>query len=67
MHGDRSDDDFASNGQPALVNVMCIVGPTGCGKTAAVYACAAELCYNVLEVNAGDTAGRGRVDSFSSW
>lgn len=62
-----SEDSDESNGRPALVNVMCIVGPTGCGKTAAVYACAAELCYNVLEVNAGDTAGRGRKQILSQF
>ena len=46
---------------------MCIVGPTGCGKTAAVYACANELCYNIIEVNAGDTNGRGRKQILSQF
>ena len=62
-----SDEDFGSVGQPALANVMCIVGPTGCGKTSAVYACASELCYNVIEVNAGDTNGRGRKQILSQF
>ncbi|KAL1925330.1 uncharacterized protein VTP21DRAFT_213 [Calcarisporiella thermophila] len=33
-------------------NLILIVGPTGCGKTTAVYACAEELGYEVFEVNA---------------
>ena len=44
MHGDSSsDDDFASNGQPALVNVMCIVGPTGCGSSNCLCMCGRTL------------------------
>ena len=34
-------------------NAIVISGPTGCGKTAAVYASAKELGYAVFEVNAG--------------
>jgi hypothetical protein len=30
-----------------------LVGPPGCGKTAAVYACAEELGWNVFEVHPG--------------
>jgi hypothetical protein len=42
-----------------LTNSLLIVGPTGCGKTAAVYACAEELGWGVLEVypGAGKRAG----------
>ncbi|TNN80577.1 ATPase family AAA domain-containing protein 5 [Liparis tanakae] len=35
-----------------LCNTMLITGPTGVGKTAAVYACAQELGFKVFEVNA---------------
>ncbi|XP_028311710.1 ATPase family AAA domain-containing protein 5 isoform X2 [Gouania willdenowi] len=35
-----------------LCNTMIITGPTGVGKTAAVYACAQELGFKVFEVNA---------------
>jgi hypothetical protein len=39
--------------EAALTNVMMVTGPTGAGKTAAVYACASELGYRVLEMHAG--------------
>ncbi|CAN9505706.1 unnamed protein product [Ophioblennius macclurei] len=35
-----------------LCNTMILTGPTGVGKTAAVYACAQELGFKVFEVNA---------------
>ncbi|KAI9466853.1 hypothetical protein BJY52DRAFT_1234798 [Lactarius psammicola] len=34
-------------------NTILLVGPPGCGKTAAVYACAEELGWNVFEVYPG--------------
>jgi hypothetical protein len=34
-------------------NTILLVGPPGCGKTAAVYACAEELGWNVFEVHPG--------------
>ena len=58
-----SDDDFICEGSNSsfqmiegseLCNTMVISGPCGAGKTAAVYACAAELGYTVLELNSGD-------------
>ncbi|MED6266509.1 hypothetical protein CHARACLAT_002871 [Characodon lateralis] len=38
--------------EDTLCNTMLITGPTGVGKTAAVYACAQELGFKVFEVNA---------------
>nr|XP_020472089.1 ATPase family AAA domain-containing protein 5-like isoform X1 [Monopterus albus] len=35
-----------------MCNTVLITGPTGVGKTAAVYACAQELGFKVFEVNA---------------
>lgn len=37
----------------ALTNGMVLVGPTGVGKSAAVYACASELGFEVFELNPG--------------
>ncbi len=41
---DNSDSDYEDD---SLGNSMMITGPTGCGKTAAVYACAKELGFKV--------------------
>ncbi|XP_029413767.1 ATPase family AAA domain-containing protein 5 isoform X2 [Nannospalax galili] len=43
-----SDDE----GESHLCNTVLITGPTGVGKTAAVYACAQELGFKIFEVNA---------------
>ncbi|XP_069005351.1 ATPase family AAA domain-containing protein 5 [Embiotoca jacksoni] len=44
-------EDNSQNGED-MCNTMLITGPTGVGKTAAVYACAQELGFKVFEVNA---------------
>jgi hypothetical protein len=36
-----------------FTNAILLTGPCGCGKTAAVYACANELGWEVFEVNPG--------------
>ncbi|XP_065065689.1 uncharacterized protein LOC135691680 isoform X1 [Rhopilema esculentum] len=46
-HSDFEDSDEEDN----LSNTYLIIGETGCGSTAAVYACAQELGYKVLEMN----------------
>ncbi|XP_056144448.1 ATPase family AAA domain-containing protein 5 [Lampris incognitus] len=45
------EEDF-QDGEDVLCNTLLITGPTGVGKTAAVYACAQELGFKVFEVNA---------------
>ncbi|XP_055982488.1 ATPase family AAA domain-containing protein 5 [Sorex fumeus] len=52
---DLSDADFKGSSDDEdtrLCNTMLITGPTGVGKTAAVYACAQELGFKIFEVNA---------------
>ncbi|XP_066291037.1 ATPase family AAA domain-containing protein 5-like [Branchiostoma lanceolatum] len=58
---DDSDFDVSDDGdsdyneeeeEDGLCNTMLVLGPTGIGKTSAVYACAQELGYKVFEVNA---------------
>uniref|UniRef100_A0AAZ1XQ21 AAA+ ATPase domain-containing protein n=1 Tax=Oreochromis aureus TaxID=47969 RepID=A0AAZ1XQ21_OREAU len=45
-------EDESQDGEDMLCNTVLITGPTGVGKTAAVYACAQELGFKVFEVNA---------------
>ncbi|XP_029997562.1 ATPase family AAA domain-containing protein 5 isoform X2 [Sphaeramia orbicularis] len=45
-------EDDSQDGEDLLCNTILITGPTGVGKTAAVYACAQELGFKVFEVNA---------------
>lgn len=40
-------EDDSQDGEDMLCNTMLITGPTGIGKTAAVYACAQELGFKV--------------------
>ncbi|XP_030645616.1 ATPase family AAA domain-containing protein 5 [Chanos chanos] len=52
-------DEGAEEGEDLLCNTLLITGPTGVGKTAAVYACAQELGFKVFEVNsASQRSGR---------
>ncbi|XP_078440940.1 P-loop containing nucleoside triphosphate hydrolases superfamily protein isoform X2 [Wolffia australiana] len=46
--------DSQSDDEYPLRNVLVVTGPVGCGKTAAVYASARELGFNIIEVNACD-------------
>ncbi|XP_047428636.1 ATPase family AAA domain-containing protein 5 isoform X2 [Mugil cephalus] len=45
-------EEDSQDGGDMLCNTVLISGPTGVGKTAAVYACAQELGFKVFEVNA---------------
>lgn len=47
-----------ANGQK---NVLLVTGPVGCGKSAAIYACAKEQGFHVIEVNASDWRTRALV------
>ncbi|CAL4913667.1 unnamed protein product [Urochloa decumbens] len=50
---DESDADY-SDDTSDCENVLLITGPVGCGKSAAVFACAREQGFNVIEVNTSD-------------
>ncbi|KAK1416701.1 hypothetical protein QVD17_25817 [Tagetes erecta] len=43
-----------SNEENDLKNVLLVTGPVGCGKSAAIYACAKEQGFQVIEVNTSD-------------
>ncbi|KAG0141349.1 hypothetical protein CROQUDRAFT_718195 [Cronartium quercuum f. sp. fusiforme G11] len=45
-----------------LTNLMLLQGPNGCGKTSAVYAVAAELGWDVFELNPGVLRNRKEIN-----
>ncbi|XP_057490564.1 uncharacterized protein LOC130776382 [Actinidia eriantha] len=45
----------------SLKNVLLVTGPVGSGKSAAIYACAKEQGFHVIEVNASDWRTRTLV------
>ncbi|XP_072974028.1 uncharacterized protein [Typha angustifolia] len=54
---DMDEMDDATN----IKNVLLITGPVGSGKSAAVYACAKEQGFEVIEVNASDLRNGAHV------
>ncbi|GAB9465580.1 hypothetical protein Gpo141_00002985 [Globisporangium polare] len=59
FEGDDSDEDDLSD----LCRLFILEGESGSGKSAAVYACAEELGYNIIEINAGQSrAGKSIVE-----
>ncbi|MCJ1401193.1 hypothetical protein MMC11_004405 [Xylographa trunciseda] len=50
---DRPGSSRQTSVTPMIANAVVISGPHGCGKTAAVYAVAQELGFEVFEINAG--------------
>ena len=65
-----TDSEFESDVEPSETsggNTALLVGPTGCGKTATVFALAAELGFNVLEVNASRNRTGKQVRTREKW
>ncbi|CAK8570335.1 unnamed protein product [Lathyrus sativus] len=58
------DRDYASKDEGSLKNVLLITGPVGSGKSAAVYACAQEQGFDVLELNASDCRNGAAVKQY---
>ncbi|XP_047963216.1 uncharacterized protein LOC125207783 isoform X1 [Salvia hispanica] len=53
------DDDFDyqqtdDDGEESLKNVLLVTGPVGSGKSAAIYACARDQGFQIIEINASD-------------
>ncbi|CAI8605542.1 unnamed protein product [Vicia faba] len=57
-------DNHASKDEGSLKNVLLITGPVGSGKSAAVYACAREQGFEVLELNASDWRNGAAVKQY---
>ncbi|XP_077250105.1 P-loop containing nucleoside triphosphate hydrolases superfamily protein isoform X2 [Tasmannia lanceolata] len=53
IYDDDSDTENMDEGS-SLKNVLLITGPVGSGKSAAIYACAKEQGFQVIEVSASD-------------
>lgn len=55
--------DFVSNYKRQKKKAMLLYGPAGSGKTCAVYAAAAELGLEIVEVNASDVRNQQAINS----
>lgn len=58
---DYVDPDDVVEGNNSMGNVLSIVGPVGSGKSASIYACAEELGFEVIEINASSVRGRKQI------
>ncbi len=56
--------DFVLNYKTQRQRAALLLGPMGCGKTATVYALAAELGYDLLEINSSDLRDEEGMKSF---
>lgn len=72
MRVDASDGDFFYSDDFAecrsqTCNAMLVTGPPGVGKTAAIYTCARELVYTVLELNTSSCRSGKQVRSLDGF
>lgn len=56
--------DFIVNYTSQKRRAALLAGPIGCGKTSSVYALAAELGYDLLEINSSDLRDENEIKSF---
>lgn len=55
--------DFVENFKEQKKNAVLVYGPSGCGKTSSVYALAAELGLEIIELNASDLRNKEQINS----
>ena len=55
--------DFVVNFKNQKKKAIIVHGPTGCGKTASIYALCDELGYELLEINASDVRNKGAIET----
>ncbi|KAH9311969.1 hypothetical protein KI387_027004, partial [Taxus chinensis] len=48
------EETLSKDAEDGLKNILLLTGPVGCGKSAALYACAKEQGFDVIEVNASE-------------
>ncbi|KAI3464505.1 hypothetical protein Pfo_021168 [Paulownia fortunei] len=53
-HDYQQSDSDTNNGEESLKNVLLVTGPVGSGKSAAIYACARDQGFQIIEINASD-------------
>ncbi|GFP89794.1 ATPase family aaa domain-containing protein 5 [Phtheirospermum japonicum] len=53
-HDYQQSDSDTDSGEESLKNVLLVTGPVGSGKSAAIYACARDQGFQIIEINASD-------------
>ncbi|KAK6132006.1 hypothetical protein DH2020_034232 [Rehmannia glutinosa] len=53
-HDYQQSDSDTNSSEESLKNVLLVTGPVGSGKSAAIYACARDQGFQIIEINASD-------------
>ncbi|KAK6132312.1 hypothetical protein DH2020_033936 [Rehmannia glutinosa] len=53
-HDYQQSDSDTNGSEESLKNVLLVTGPVGSGKSAAIYACARDQGFQIIEINASD-------------